>query len=172
MDLGRGRYGVAKPLLEGFGGPRVALGVDGPGLLLRQPEPAHDPRHGLRAHGLAEPLLDEAAQVRQRPARRLAPLRIGPAQNPVHEHGLLALAQDLRPVTVRTVHQAAEPLDVEPHHRIAQRLPLDPGRPRRLSPAHPLQRVCDGQHPLRRAPARLLGQPPQLRRRRDVLTDR
>jgi hypothetical protein len=127
----------------------------------------------LRAQGLAEPLLNEAAQVRQRPARWLAPLGIRPAQNLVDQHGLLALAQDLRPVAVRTVYQAGEPFDVEAQNGVTERLALDAGRPRRLSPAHPLQRVCDGQHPLRRAPARLLlGQLPQLRRRRDILPDR
>src|SRR5215218_6354526 len=47
------------------------------------------PRHGLRAHALAEALLDEAAQVRQGPARRLAFLRVGTAQDAVDQHRLL-----------------------------------------------------------------------------------
>jgi hypothetical protein len=147
--------------------------VKGPGFLSRQPEPAHDPRHGLRAHGLPEPLLDEAAQVRQRPARWFALLRVRPDQNPVDEHGLLALAQDLRPVAVRAVEEAGETLGVEPDHRVAQRLALNPDRSRRIRPAHPFKRMGDRQHPLRRAPARLLlGQAPQLPRRRDILPDR
>jgi hypothetical protein len=131
------------------------------------------PRHGLRAQGLPEPLLDEAAQVRPRPARWFAPLRGRPDQNPGDEHGLLALAQDLRSVPVGAVEEAGETLGVETQDGVAQRLPLDPGRSRSLRPAHPLQRVRDRQHPLGRAPARfLLGQPSQLRRHRTIPPDR
>jgi hypothetical protein len=170
MGLGCGRDSVAKPLLAKSSAARASR-FGWTGLLPRQAEPAHDPRHGLRTHRLAEPLLNEAAEVRQRPARRLPSLRVRADQDPVDQHRLLA--QDLPPVTVRAVHQAGEPLGVEPDHRVAQRLPLDPSRPRRIRSPHPLQRVGDCQHPLRRSAARLLlGQAPQLGWRRHIFPDR
>src|SRR4051794_21228744 len=60
---------------------------------------AHDAGYGLRAHPLVEPGLDEAAQVRQRPGTGLAVVRVRPAQDMVDQHGLLGLAQPLRPAS-------------------------------------------------------------------------
>jgi hypothetical protein len=127
----------------------------------------------LRAHGLVEPLLDEAAEVRQRPARRLSSLGIRPDKDPMHQHRLLALAEDLPPVAVRTIHQSGQPLGIEPDHRVAQGLALHPGRPRRLGAAHALQRVGHGEEALHRASAWLApGQATQLGGAREVGADR
>jgi hypothetical protein len=146
--------------------------VHGPGLF-GQPEAAHAAGHGLRAHPLVEPSRDEAAEVGQPPGAGLALVRVGPAQDMVDQHGLLGLAQPLGPASVRTVDQPRQALGVEAHDGVAQRLTLDPRRPRGLGPAHPIQSVGDGQHaPSGPPPGLLLGQPPQLRRRRHIRSDR
>jgi hypothetical protein len=76
------------PLFEGLDRLGVALGMNRPGLLPRQPEPE---RHGLRAHVLGKPLLDEAAQIRQRPAEELALLWNETPQDAGDEGSFLAL---------------------------------------------------------------------------------
>src|SRR5215208_8422758 len=101
MGLGSRLYGAGEaPFGERLSGPGAALGMHRPGFWLGQPQAAHPPRHGLRAHALAEALLDEAAQVRQGPARRLAFLRVGTAQDAVDQHRLLPLGETLRSTTV------------------------------------------------------------------------
>src|SRR5215213_1125255 len=119
-------------------------------------EAPHHARHGLRAHPLAKALLDEAAQVRQGPTRRLAFLRVGTAQDVVDQHRLLPLGQPLGPAPAGAVHQAREPLGVEAQNSVAQRLPLDPGGSRRVSPAHPVQGLGQRQHALGCPATRLL----------------
>jgi hypothetical protein len=127
----------------------------------------------LRAHALAEALLDEAAQVRQGPARRLAFLRVGTAQDAVDQDSLLPLGETLRSTTVRAVHPSCQSLRVEAQNSVTERLPLDPGRSRRIGPAHAFKRIGQRQHALRGSAAWLLfGQPPQLRRTRHVRSDR
>jgi hypothetical protein len=42
------------------------------------------------------------------------PLGIRPNQEPMHQHRLLTLAEDLSPVAVRTIHQTDQPLGIEP----------------------------------------------------------
>src|SRR3954465_12972795 len=102
--------------------------MDGPGLLAGEPEPAHHARHRLRAHALVEALLDEAAQIRQRPGARLALIGIRPAQDAVDEDSLLGLAQPLAPVTFGPIDEPGDPFGVEALDGVAPRLELDAGR--------------------------------------------
>lgn len=74
----------------------------------------------------------------QCPARRLASLRIGPAQDVGDQRGLLAVNQHLGPSPVGTVDQTCQCLGVEANNGIAQRLALKAGRPRRLRPSKAL----------------------------------
>jgi len=163
----------SSPFFEGLNGLGVLLRVDGPGLLARKAEPAHDARHRLGSHRLVEARLDEAAQIGQRPSAGLTPVGIRPAQDAIDQNSLLGLAQPLRPVTLGPIHEPGDPFGVEALDGVAQGLALDAGCARGLSPAHALHRVGDGQEPKRRAsPALLLCHAAQLCRRLQVRSDR
>jgi hypothetical protein len=101
--------------------------VDGPSLLTGEPEAAHHARHRLGTHGLVEARLDEPAQIRQRPGAGLTPVGIRSAQDAVDEHGLLGLAQPLRPVPLGAIHEPGDPFGIETLDGVAQGLALDAG---------------------------------------------
>lgn len=105
--------------------------VQGPCRLAREVERPHHPRQAGR---------DPSAQPRQRPLatalfRAGRPEHLGPQQR------LRGVAEGRWPARLGAVAQAVHALGVEAHHRSAQRLPLEPDKPRCRGPAHPLQSV-------------------------------
>ena len=101
------------------------------------------------------------------------PIAVGirTAQHPGFERCLLAVAQPFRPARARPVVQIVRPFGIVADHRVAQRLPLHPGQPRRFRPRHALQRVRDCQQAHRRSPIRLKARQAAELTRRQVLAD-
>ena len=129
--------------------------MERPGFLPRQVEAAEDARQAGRAQALAEPVLDPAAQRRQRPIDAAIPGPVGAAEHGRQQHRLLGLRQRRAPPGLRPVAQALQALGVVADDRVPQRLPLHPGQPGRLRPALALQSAGDRQHPCRRPRAPL-----------------
>ena len=129
--------------------------MERPGFLPRQVEAAEDARKAGRAEALAEPVLDPAAQRRQRPIDAAIPGPVGAVEHGRQQHRLLGLRQRRAPPGLRPVAQALQALGVVADDRVPQRLPLHPGQPGRLRPALALQSAGDRQHPCRRPRAPL-----------------
>lgn len=109
-----------------------------PGLVL---EPERDPLAGVEA--LAPARLDLVAQVGQGPARQPVAFPVGSAQDQARKGRLLALAQPRLASGPGPVHQPAQALSVEAHHRVPQRLAVHAAQPGGLDPAHAVQHMGD-----------------------------
>jgi hypothetical protein len=95
------------------------------------------------------------ADVDQPPSAHPLALRVGAAQHPGLERRLLPRRQTFRSARAGPVVQPVHPFRVVAQHRVPQRLPLHPGRPRRLGPRQAPKRVGDGEQPHRGAAVRL-----------------
>ena len=112
-----------------------------------------------------------ASSQRQRSARVQAqqPPRRGPARARSPPREPPPPAPRAAAVAPSPVVKPAQPLGVVAHHRVAQRLPLHAGKPRRLGPAQPVERVRDRVHPRRRPPVLLAACLPPQRLRRQLV---
>ena len=143
------------PFFEGLLRLDVTPGVEGARLLPREVQPAQHPRHARGMVGLAMARLEPAAEIGPGPGAAAVGVRVRPAQDHCGELGLLGRAEPPRRSTLRPVPQAGQALGIVAHDRIAQRLTLHAGEPRRLGPAQPIERMGDRIHPRRRPPIHL-----------------
>jgi hypothetical protein len=116
----------------------------------RNAQPLEQIVHAALAVAYAEPLLDERAEIDQSPSTNPVPLRVGSFQDRRHEGGLLAVGETLTGTRASPIVQTGQAFRVVPDYRVPQRLTLHAGEPSGLRPAHPFQRVGDGDHPCRR----------------------
>ena len=147
---------------------RVGLGVDRPRLLPGEVEPAQQPPDPALAVAHPEAALDQLAQVAGAPGDAAVALQLRAPQDQALQGRLPALVERAGPARPRPVAQALDALRVVAVHPVAQGLPVHAGGPRRLLPAHPVQRVGQRQQaradppvPLAaRQRAQLRGRPP------------
>src|SRR3954454_10498800 len=88
-----------------------------------------------------EPPLGQLAQVAGAPSDAAVSLQPRTPQDQALQGGLLPLVERAGPARPRPVAQALDPFRVVAVHPVAQGLPVHAGGPRRLIPAHPVQRV-------------------------------
>ena len=88
--------------------------------------------HAPLAVAHAVGLLGMGADVDHPPGAHPVALGVRPAQHPGLEGGLLPRSQGLRAARAGPIVQAGRSLGVVADYRVAQRLPLHPGQPRRL----------------------------------------
>ena len=120
--------------------------------------------------GLAAFSLQPATEVGPRPGAATVRIGVRPALDRHRERRLFPASSCRRgrPSAGRGTRRAPE---ATAHQRVAQRLPLHPGEPRRLRPAHVVERVRDRVHPRRRPPVLLAPRLAPQSLRRQLISD-
>src|SRR4051812_22994203 len=165
-SIRRGKF--FEPLLR----LRVGPGVDRPRLLPGEVEPAQQPPDPALAVADLEAALDQGAQVAGAPGDATVALQLRAPQDQALQGRLPALVQGAGPAGPRPVAQALDPFRIVAVHPVAQGLPVHAGGPRRLLPAHPVQRVGQRQQARAHPPVPLAARQRAQLRGRPFLRDR